>query len=54
MSGSGFICYELLADDVAAAAGFYAAVLGWSARTADCRGPVTSSSPLANATSAAC
>jgi predicted enzyme related to lactoylglutathione lyase len=30
--GSGFIWYELLADDTAAAARFYAAVLGWSAR----------------------
>jgi uncharacterized protein len=32
VSGSGFIWYELLTDDTAAAARFYAAVLGWSAR----------------------
>jgi predicted enzyme related to lactoylglutathione lyase len=32
MSDSGFIWYELLTDDTAAAARFYAAVLGWSAR----------------------
>lgn len=32
MSASGFIWYELLADDAGAAARFYAAVLGWQAR----------------------
>lgn len=32
MSASGFIWYELLADDAGAAARFYVAVLGWQAR----------------------
>ncbi len=39
MSAGGFIWYELLADDSAAAARFYAAVLGWSARDSGLPGP---------------
>ena len=39
VSASGFIWYELLADDSAAAARFYAAVLGWSARDSGLPGP---------------
>jgi uncharacterized protein len=39
VSAAGFIWYELLADDTAAAARFYAAVLGWSARDSGLPGP---------------